>query len=80
VIVSVKPASGDTDVSVYKSSAKSFTQSSRIIGKSAHRGSKTDAVTIRNRSRRQSFAYVRVFIHPKATTLNAAYVITVKRR
>jgi Subtilase family len=80
VIVSVKPASGDTDVSVYKSSAKSFTQSSRIIGKSAHRGSKTDAVTIRNRSRRQSFAYVRVFLHPKATTLNAAYVITVKRR
>jgi subtilisin family serine protease len=80
VIVSVKPAFGDTDVSVYKGGAKSVAQSSRIIGKSAHAGSKTDAVTIRNRSRRQSFAYVRVFIHPKATTLDAAYVITVKRR
>jgi hypothetical protein len=80
VIVSVKPAFGDTDVSVYKGNARSVSQSSRIIRKSAHAGSKTDAVTIRNRSRRQSFAYVRVFIHPKATTLDAAYVITVKRR
>jgi len=80
VIVSVKPAFGDPDVSVYKGSAKSVGQSSRIIRRSAHTGSKTDAVTIRNRSRRQSFAYVRVFNHPRATTLDAAYVITVKRR
>jgi subtilase family protein len=79
VLVSVKPAFGDADVSVYKGSAKSITQRSRILGKSGHAGSKTDAVTIRNR-KGQTFAYVRVFVHPKATTLNAAYLITVKRR
>jgi hypothetical protein len=78
VQVSIKPAFGDTDVSVYKSSADSISQKSRILRKSGHSGSKTDAVTIKNRHG-QTFAYVRVFVHPKAKTLNAAYVITVKR-
>jgi Subtilase family len=80
VLVSVKPAFGDTDVSVYDKRAKSLDQRSRILRKSAHAGSKTDAVTIRNRGRKSRSAYVRVFIHPRAKTLNAAYVVTIKRR
>jgi hypothetical protein len=80
VLVSVKPAFGDTDVAVYDKSAKSLDQRSRILRKSGHAGSKTDAVTIRNRGRRSRSAYVRVFIHPRAKSLNAAYVVTIKRR
>jgi hypothetical protein len=79
VLVSVKPAFGDTDVAVYKSSARSLGQRSRVLRKSGHGGSKTDAVTI-SKSRRNRTAYVRVFIHPKAKALNAAYTITIRRR
>jgi hypothetical protein len=80
VLVSVKPAFGDTDVAVYDKRAKSLDQRSRILRKSGHAGSKTDAVTVRNRGRKSRSAYVRVFIHPRAKTLNAAYVVTIKRR
>jgi Subtilase family len=80
VLVSVKPAFGDTDVSVYDKRAKSLDQRSRILRKSGHAGSKTDAVTVRNRGRKSRSAYVRVFIHPRAKTLNAAYVVTIRRR
>jgi hypothetical protein len=79
VLVSVKPVFGDTDVAVYKSNAKNLGQRSRILRKSGHHGSKTDAVTI-SKSRRNRTAYVRVFIHPKAKTLNAGYTITIRRR
>jgi len=80
VLVSVKPAFGDTDVAVYDKRAKSLDQRSRILRKSGRAGSKTDAVTIRNRGRRSRSAYVRVFIHPRAKALNAAYVVTIRRR
>jgi len=80
VLVSIKPAFGDADVSVYDQRATSVAQRSRILGKSGHAGSKTDAVTVRNRGRRNRSAYVRVFIHPRARSLNAAYVVTIKRR
>jgi hypothetical protein len=80
VLVSVKPAFGDTDVAVYDKTAKSLDQRSRILRRSGHAGAKTDAVTIRNRGRRSRSAYVRVFIHPRAKSLNAAYVVTIKRR
>jgi hypothetical protein len=80
VIVSVKPAFGDTDVSVYDKRATSLSQRSRILRKSGHAGAKTDAVSVRNRGRKSRSAYVRVFIHPRARSLNAAYVITIKRR
>jgi hypothetical protein len=81
VLVSVKPAFGDdVDVSVYDKSATSLDQRSRILRKSGHAGSKTDAVTVSNRGRRSRSAYVRVFIHPKAKRLNAAYALTIKRR
>jgi hypothetical protein len=80
VLVSVKPAFGDTDVAVYDKRAKSLDQRSRILRKSGHAGSKTDAVTVTNRGRKSRSAYVRIFIHPRAKSLNAAYVITIKRR
>jgi hypothetical protein len=80
VLVSVKPAFGDTDVSVYDKRATSLSQRSKILRKSGHAGSKTDAVTVTNRGRKSRSAYVRVFIHPRAKSLNAAYVITIKRR
>jgi len=80
VRVSVKPAFGDTDVSVYDQRATSVDQRSRILRTSGHAGSKTDAVTVRNRGRKNRSAYVRVFIHPRARALNAAYVVTIKRR
>jgi hypothetical protein len=80
VLVSVKPAFGDTDVSVYDKRATSLSQRSKILRKSGHAGAKTDAVTVRNGGRKSRSAYVRVFIHPRAKSLNAAYVITIKRR
>jgi hypothetical protein len=79
VLVSVKPAFGDTDVSVYDKRATSLDQRSRILRQSGRAGSKTDAVTLRNESRSSRSAYVRVFIHPRAKTLNAAYVVTIRR-
>ena len=69
----------DVDVDVYKGSAKFLSQKSRIIGRSHHAGSRTDAVTVRNRHSRQTFAYVDVFVHPKARIVNAVYQITVSR-
>ena len=77
VLVSVKPAFGDTDVAVYDKRATSST-SARASCAGPPRGSKTDAVTVRNRGRGSRSAYVRVFIHPRAKTLNAAY-ITIRR-
>jgi hypothetical protein len=79
VRVSVKPAFGDTDVAVYDKRATALDQRSRILRRSSRAGSKTDAVTVRNNGRRSRSAYVRVFIHPRAKTLNAAYVVTIKR-
>jgi Subtilase family len=80
VLVSVKPAFGDTDVAVYDKRATSVDQRSRILRRSGHAGAKTDAVTVRNRGRRSRSAYVRVFIHTRAKALNAAYVVTIRRR
>jgi hypothetical protein len=79
VIVSVKPFFGDTDVAVYDAKATSLRQTSRILRRSRHAGSKTDAVTVRNRGKKRT-AYVAVTIHRGSRTADAGYRITIRRR
>jgi Subtilase family len=79
VFVSVKPVFGDVDVAVYDRKATSLRQTSRILKRSRHAGSKTDAVTVRNRGKKRT-AYVAVTIHRGAAAADALYSIVIKRR
>ena len=76
--MSIKQTLGDADLSVYKGSIESITETSRVLRKSEHARGKTDAVTIRNASRRSTSAYVDVSPHRNIKT--ARYIITIKRR
>jgi hypothetical protein len=79
VFVSVKPLFGDTDVAVYDRKAKELRQTSRILERSRHAGSKTDAVTVRNRGKKRT-AYVAVTIHRGSRFADGGYRITIRRR
>ena len=71
VLVSVKPAFGDTDVAVYDKSAKSLDQRSRILRKSVPRRRETDAVTSATAAARSRSGTCACY-PPRAKSLNAA--------
>jgi subtilisin family serine protease len=79
VLVRVKPFFGDTDVAVYDRKAKALRQTSRILKRSRHPGSKTDAVTIRNRGAQRS-AFLAIIIHRGARFADAGYDLRIQKR
>jgi hypothetical protein len=77
--ITLKP-SGDADLYAYRGSATSL--AATAIAKSRRPGTATDAVTLRNRTRRAATFYVAVRVPPGAdrVTTGQAYTLKVSRR
>jgi hypothetical protein len=79
VRISVRPAYGDADLAVYDRGARSIADARRRLRRSRRRGRRTDAVTVRNATRRARGAFVRVYVDRGARALDARYRLTVRR-
>jgi subtilisin family serine protease len=75
----VRPTFGNADLEVLRPGAKSFADQGVVVGRSRRNGRATDRVTITNRGRRARVAYVHAYIDRRAKSLDAGYVLTVRR-
>jgi subtilisin family serine protease len=77
VRIKVVPAYGDTDLAVYKGSARST--SARPVALSQRGGSARDSVLIENSGRRKARGFVEIYIDPAARGLDAGYSLRFRR-
>jgi Subtilase family len=77
--VTIKPVSGDPDLSVYNRAARAVADRRDLVSASHHTGRKGDGVTVFNRSRSKRTYYARVFVHRGSPRLDSAYVMRVQR-
>lgn len=75
----VRPTSGDADLQVYDATADYIGQPGERIGVSRRSGSRTEKVTIRNRTGRARTAYVVAEVGQRATVAEAPYRLEVTR-
>ena len=78
VHVTAKPTFGHITLRAFAPGAKSLSQRRRVVARSARPGTKTERITIRNRSRNARTFFVALDV-PKGLLLNAAYTLTAKR-
>jgi hypothetical protein len=78
VHVTVDPTFGHVTLRAFAPGAKRLSQSKRVVARSARPGSKTERVTIVNRSRNARTFFVAIDV-PSGRLLNANYLITAKR-
>jgi hypothetical protein len=79
VRIVLRPSAGDPDLWVLGARARSIT-SSLVLGHSDARGTGTEAVTVRNRTRRTATAYVLAGIDSDVTAVSAIYSLSVRAR
>lgn len=78
--VTLTPSYGDPDLELFRSSAKSTSDRSRRLARSAHTGTRPDSAGLVNRSSRFAIAYVVVEIDPRVKNLAAGYTLTVAKK
>jgi subtilisin family serine protease len=78
--LTLKPVFGDPDLYVYDRRATRFSQTKRILARSRRRGSKTDSISLRNRSGKTLSVFAAVGIDGKVKQLDAQYRLTIARR
>jgi hypothetical protein len=78
VRITANPTFGHITLRAYSPGARYLSQSHRVIARSARPGSKTERVTIHNRSRRPRTFFVAIDV-PAGRLLNASYVLTARR-
>jgi hypothetical protein len=78
--IRVRPASGDPDLLVFRSSAASIRETRNIVARSRKGPLKTDAVTIRNPGREARRFYVAVVLGESGSGLNTTYDLSFERR
>ena len=79
VRVTLKPRFGNPDLAVFTRAATSTADDEQLIGRSRRTGKRTDALTLRNPSRRKRSAYLVVYIGDRTRTLDSRYVLRVGR-
>ncbi len=78
--ISLRPRFGNPDLTVFRSDARSVGDRSKVVARSRRSGSRTERVTIRNRSRvaRRFYVVVEVGRDPRGT-LNTSYRLEFQR-
>jgi hypothetical protein len=77
-IVTVKPRFGDPDIEVFDARTRDVTQRSHVIVAGTRRGKRTETVRFRNFGRVKKTVFLRVFVDPGRSGLDAAYDLRVK--
>ncbi|MCW3041031.1 MAG: hypothetical protein JWM31_2936, partial [Solirubrobacterales bacterium] len=77
--ITLKPRYGDPDLELFRQSATSTSQTSRLIAASRRNGTATDSSTLVNGGARYAIAYVVVEIDPRVKNLAAGYTLTVRK-
>ena len=76
--VTLKPASGNADLAVYRGGSRTVASRVGRIGRSRHHGTKRDRVRFRNRSGKKRTAYIRVYQRGRRPA-NTVYGLSVRR-
>jgi subtilase family protein len=77
--IEVVPHFGDPDLAVFNRKAQSTSQRSRRVARSHRNGTKTERVTVINRSRSARTYYVQAIVDPSAAGLDAGYKAVFRR-
>jgi hypothetical protein len=77
--VTARVAFGDVDLALFSGTARSTVDRARRVRVSRKRGKATEALTIRNRTGRSRTYYLHLQVASAARTLDAGYLLTVRR-
>jgi hypothetical protein len=77
--VTLRVSTGDADVALYSPRARGTSDRRARLRVSRRRGAATDAITIRNASRRARTYFVHAHVSAAADRLDARYTLTVRR-